>query len=203
MVVVKGGAHLVTGTYGRGVADGRPLGLASDSIRISPRYVHHDMRVDDFGPEIPADVMQNLADVTIRMNLVHVDKDILDVCLRESLGGGAGKWGVLAPAGEILGGNKDFFASGWHYTSLNLLTNDNLPWRFRAAYLSQNPAEIPLGTRHSIFNLTWRAIPYYFQSVFAPVLGGGGGNGDFGGGEVVSSGVVLFDHSPDSYVVTV
>lgn len=189
LVVVKGGAHLVSGGIGRGIADGRELGLSSDAIRLSPKYVHHDMRIDDFGPEIPADVIANLADVTIRMNLVHYDKDVLDVCARESIGGGNGRWGVLAPAGTILGGNKFFFSSGWHYMSLNLITRDDFSWRFRAAYLSQPPIEIPLGTSRTISQLTWRAIPYAEPtSMFDP-------------GEIVSSGRVLFDHTVDSYSV--
>lgn len=188
-MVVKGGAHLTSGLAGQSIAEGRELGLASEAIQLSPRYVHHDMRIDDFGPDIPADVIANIAEITVRMNLVHYDRDVLDVCARESIGGGRGQWGVLAPAGTIMGGNKFFFASGWHYMSLNLITTqDNFPWRFRAAYLSQPPIEIPIGTRRMVTQLTWRAIPYAEPtSLFNP-------------GEIISSGRVLFDHTPDAYL---
>lgn len=189
LVIVKGGAHLVSGSVGRGIADGRELGLSADAIQLSPRFIHQDIKVDDFGPQIPADVMWNLADITIRMNLVHYDREVLDVVARESCGGGRGLWGVLAPTGTIMGGNKFIFSSGWHYMSLNLRTNDDFSWRFRAAYLSVPPIEIPLSTRRSVTQLTWRAIPYREPtSLFNP-------------GEIVSSGVVLFDHTIDGYSI--
>lgn len=193
LVSVKGGEHM----SGRPIGVVSELGLSTDAIVITPRYFHHDMRIDDFGPDVPADVMWNLADVTIRMNLVHYDEEVLDRCERESMGGGpaltvfdspTNNAGLIAPAGTILGGNKFLFASGNHFISVNLFsqTNAELSRRYRTCYLAEQPVVFPIGTRASILQLTWRAIPYQEPpSIFNPNV------------EWISSGAILWDRDLD------
>src|SRR6266487_845419 len=84
LVRVKGGQHL------SGIMDSyTELGLADkNAVKIIPKFYHHDIKVDDFGPYVPAEVLSYLAEVQIKMNLIHYDKDILDVCYGEALGGG-------------------------------------------------------------------------------------------------------------------
>lgn len=197
------------------------LGLASEGIRITPRFVHKDINVDDFGPEIPAEVMWLLADVNIRMTLIHYDVSILDFCLSESmggtfLGGAPGLFdfaGIMQPAGSFLGNYVPYLLSGYHYTSLNLTSPAlNFPWHFPAAYLTGPPIELPLGTQASMVELNWRAIPYVVPMISVPTIivipSAGIGVGTFINvgpavsvvnfkGEIFSSGVVLWNHLID------
>lgn len=163
------------------------LGLAEKGIRIIPRFVHRDVFADDYGPDIPAEVLWMLADCTIQMTLVHYDADILDICLSESMGGSStGEAGILAGAGMPMGNGQDFFAKNNHYISLNLTSPVlNNPYRFPSSYLSERPMELPLGTKRSLVELNWRAIPYR-QPPQSPSF------------ELVSSGSILWDHNLDS-----
>lgn len=166
LVKVKGGAHM----SGRAIGDLTELGLSVDDVRITPRFVHADMKVDDFGPDIPADVMWNLADVTIRFTLIHYDEDALDVCLRESMGGGniLANAGTFSTAGRPLGRGLPLLSSGNCFISLNLLSPIlDKPWNFPASYLTGPPVEIPLGVNATKAVCTWRAIPY------KPLVGSG------------------------------
>lgn len=197
LVRVRGGAHM------SGVAIGTvsELGLASESIQVIPRFVHKDIKCDDFGPDIAADMMTQLADVTIRMQLIHYDRDVLDICMDESMGGGRGgvfirNAGVLPPAGTILGGLKPLFASGNHFISLNLASPQLVyPWRFPAAYLTGQPLEIPLGSKSSIVVAEWRAIPYVVPPRVTTLSAASGTMSSVG--EIQSSGALLWDRTPD------
>ncbi len=218
LVKVKGGAQW------SGIDLGSPteLGLSTDQIIIKPNFKHKDVNIADFGPDIPADILWNLADVTITMNLIHYDRSVLERCMIEAMGGGraivpllplgtfAYYAGTMAPAGTPLGRGLPLFASGNHFISLNLIcAQSQYNWRFPSSYLSRNPVEIPLGTQASIVKVEWRAIPYspltYQSGILVngvvivapdPVLPG----------EVVgrvpieqrSSGVILFDHFTDT-----
>lgn len=211
LVKVKGGAHI----SGFMFPEPAELGLAAEGIVIEPRFYHEDIRCDDFGPSVPADVMWNLAEVNIRMLLIHYDVNILDYCLSEAMGGtlfsgniamGAG---IVAPAGVIMGGYKNYFASGWHYISLNLLSPVlGLPWRFRAAYLTGQPLKIPLSTEKTVVELNWRAIPYAVPtlplsggaSIFSALTQTTSGGLLFQSAEISSSGVPLFDNTLDTGV---
>lgn len=184
LVRVKGGAHL--GTNPVGVLS--ELGLCSEAIRISPTFAHKGVNVDDFGPDVPADVMWQLAHVDVSMNLVHYDTDVLEACMDESMGGGRGTngtglAGVMAPAGRLLGGRKAVFASGCHLISLNLV--GNTPWRFRACYMTAPPYEYPVGNERSVVKVNWRAIPYVTPT-------------SAGTTELRSSGAVLWDRTLDT-----
>ncbi len=192
LVKVKGGAHL-SGILFPAPAE---LGLSTDAITISPKFIHRDVRVDDFGPSIPAEVMWQLAEVKITMSLVHYDRNILDYCTSESMGGtlpgplGADDRplqqfafaGTLAPAGTPLGRGLNLFASGNNYLSVSLTSPElGWPWRFPTSYLNSNPYIIPLGTEKSIVQLSWRVIPY------APLTS-----------EIICSGNILWDHDTES-----
>lgn len=183
LVEVKGGAH----QSGNAIGDRTELGLASEQVIIRPRFVHADVHVDDFGPDIPPEVLCMLAEVQLSMTLIHYDKDALQVCIEESLGqfsSPATVDGVIGPAGSPLGNGRPRLASGCHYISVNLTSPVlNYPWRFRTCYLADRPVEIPLGTHTSLVNLNWRCIPYRPSS---------------SGVEISSSGAVLWDHSRDS-----
>lgn len=174
----------VRGSSASAIANVQELGLSLDAIRISPRWVHNDMRVNDFGPEIPPDVQFQLAEVTIRMTLIHYDDAILTACIREAMAGGAE--GTLVGAGTPMGGYNARFSANCHFISLNLTSPDlNKPWRFLASYIASPPMEYPLGTNVSAVPLTWRAIPYPNGLALPTTLG------------IQSAGTVLWDHNPD------
>lgn len=197
LVLTKFGAHVLDRPLGQNNSSSArfELGLSSREIRITPRFVHRDINVDDFGSDIPVEVLNMMADVTIRMELVHYDKDVLDACQIESQGGDASRTtvGSLPPAGLPLGNFVQLLASGCHFISLNLTSPQlNFPWRFRACYLTGPPVEIPIGTERTLAQVNWRAIPYR-----APTLGViVSGFSPFA--EVMSSGVPLFDRTLDT-----
>jgi len=140
------------------------LGLAQEGISISPRSFHKDINVDDFGPDVPPEIMYNLTDVGIRMKMIHYDNTVLKLAIAESFAGGAGldvPEGVLAPAGSMMGRGKPLFASGNHFVSMSILSPVlREPWHFPTCYLREQPFEYPLGTEKSVVDLNWRAIPY-------------------------------------------
>lgn len=152
----------VKGAAGSAIAAVQELGLATDQIRIMPRWKHRDIFEDSFGPDIPPETMWLLADVMISMTLNHVDLDILKACINESMGGSSD--GTLVAAGRPMGGGVELFEANNHYISLNLLGSN--PWRFRACYLQERPVEWPVGTIVSNIQLNWRAIPYAFPKAF-------------------------------------
>lgn len=163
LVKVKGGGALAQAD-GEGGEELWELGLSIDEIRIIPRFFHYDIKTDDFGPDVPVNIIWNLADVTIMMTLVHFDDDILDRCISNSMGNGVlgsdgnPNPGKLVAAGTILGGKDN---SDTKFISLNLLSPQfEKPWVFTYSYLTAQPLEIPLGTSRSLVQLTWRAIPF-------------------------------------------
>lgn len=188
LVKVRFGGHISGDIAVSTIApDGTPeirtapeLGLTQDPVTITPNYYHKDLFVDDFGPNVPSDVMYNLVDVNLSMNLVHYDHRVLGYCLAESMGGtGVADriafegFSPLAPAnmisglgfsvgaGALMGKGKVLWASGNHLVSVSLRSpQGGVPYRFRACYLTQPPVVIPLGTERSIVQLNWRAIPY-------------------------------------------
>lgn len=177
------------------------LGLTADAIRIMPKFIHADVKTDDFGPDVPAEVMANIAELMVTLNLVHYDRYVLDVCLSESLGGVnfvPGQGGFmgysLAGAGTLLGRNRLAGASGCHFMGLNIIsaTGDEWNWRMPTSYLVQQPLVMPIGTRRSIATLSWRVIPY--RPMTATLVG----SGVYAISEAQSSGSVLWDHGVDS-----
>lgn len=164
--------------------DGEELGLTDGNgkVTILPNYKHKDVRYDDFGDEIPPEVLWNLVDVDISMTLVHFDSAILSACISESAGGGIE--GTLQGAGQPMGAGKPMYDPLNHYITLHLSSPGpaNNPWRFKACYLARRPVVIPLSAERSLVQCIWRAIPYVPFST--------------GQSEMLSKGTVIWDHSP-------
>lgn len=193
MVKVRGGAHIPDF-----VGDvSRELGLASEGIRVAPQFSHQDLPAADFGGHSAPEVLWMGGDCRVSMTLVHFDKDLLEFCVMEAMGGVSG--GVFAPCGRPMGANRDLYASGNHYITLFLTStgSSGLPYRFPACYLAERPLEIPLGTERSLVRLEWRAVPYA-KLVGVPtstISTPGASTPAAIVGEVYSSGVVLWDHT--------
>lgn len=135
------------------------LGLASAPIRVRPEFRHKDLKVDAWG-EAPPEIQFMLAWANISMDLIHVDMDVLDAVLRESMGG-ASAIGRLTRAGTRMGGGGPRFSSTYHFVGLNIYAPiSGRPWRFLHSYLTGPPIEHPVGTEASIITCNWRAIPY-------------------------------------------
>lgn len=209
MVAVKGGAH--TSTLVASLDESVQLGLSSDQIKISPRFVHDDLRCSDFGPSAPPDVQTRLADATISMTLVHYDQFVLDQLLRESLASydRLERTMAVSTAAKPLGAGLPMYYSGNHLVSLNLIptlsTSGYLasPYRFRACYLEDQPVVIPVGTTTSYVEVKFRAIPYKPLWALASGTTPPGTVTRFLNQqvhvmqEIASSGVVLWDFNPD------
>ena len=178
MVYVKGPA-------GSNIAALSELGLASDQVRISPQFYQRPIRVENWGEAAPEN-QQMLASVRISMNLVHFDRDILDTCIQLALANPASPAGTLARTGTRMGNGLARFANGNFFVGVNLASPvGQKPWRFLTAYLDNNPFDFQLGNERSVVPVHWTAIPY-------PPLGDPWNNGNG------ASGVVLWDHTPDS-----
>lgn len=193
LVKVKFGAH-VSGVKLR------ELGLAAEEVRVIPKFYHSDIRVDDFGPNVPPEVLWMLAEVRISMTLINYDPNVLDVCISESMGGVSPlrDAGTLAPAGTLMGGGGLIFGSGYHFISLNLLSPQlGNPWRFRASYLADLPVQIPLGTKTTLADCQWRAIPYQPLITKGTALTTSGAVTVTTINEIISSGAILWDRFPD------
>lgn len=209
MVSVRGGAQM----SGQAIGDATELGLTSDQISVTPTFYHGDVKVDDFGPNTPANVQGLLAEVSLSMTLVHYDDSVLDICLDESLGGGGGfnTFGAdglragarLAPAGRLLSRYRNAYWSGWHYVAVTIQTPvAGDVFRFRQCYLAQQPVVIPLGTEASLVRCNWRCIPYQDLWLSGGTAGQSGaitvdGNVFSPRRQVQSSGAVIWDHLTD------
>ena len=204
---MKGGLHTAFYASGRDLSAVTRLGLAKDSITITPIFKHRDVYADDFGPDVPAEVMSMLAECRIRMLLFHFDKSTLDSCVGESIGNIApfvpnvgprdAEAGRLVNAGTLLGGGRPMFSSGNRLISLNLTSPVMLwPWRFKSTYIV-GPLSYPMGVEAQQVLVEWRAFPY------APIMSGLGIRSGQGFQllsipiEVSSSGVMLFDRNLD------
>lgn len=174
----------------------KQLGLAEGPIVVRPIFKTQDMYTDDFGPDVPAEVLMMIAEVNIDMTLIHFDDDVLETCVAEAMGGGAP--GVIAGAGTPMGAMLPVGVKGNHYISLNISSTVlGRVWRFPASYLMTN-VELPLGTGRTAAKLTWRAIPYV-----APQRSFSGNQltnlNNVGPQEfLISKGVVLWDHQSDT-----
>lgn len=169
------GEALVSVTFGDHIAlsgglQTAELGLASDSIRISPSWQYREIYQNDFGPTTPVELLWRLGIVMIDMSLIHWEYDIAQLCVSEAFGGGqigpngnlnAGFAGVSPPGGTLLGNGLPLGASGNHYVQLNIASPQLLkPWYFPAVHLTSNPFNTPLGTATTTLTLNWRNIPY-------------------------------------------
>lgn len=224
MVDVKGGCHMSGGKIG----NLSELGLATDNIVIAPQINFKNVIVNDFGPEVPADVLIMLSSVKIYMTLIHYDTEVLDTCIGETMGNSqllralASEdgdetiyiGGMMGPAGQPLGGIKRIFDSGWHYVSVNLSSQIlGQPWTFPKCYLNSLPVKIPIGNDLTQVYLEWTAIPYsdpyvsgvsgigsFINGVFPyPRAVSGGTIGPYTlRGDVPSSGSILWTRARDN-----
>ena len=193
LVRVKFGAHIPP--LGGNAEKGQQLyelGLASEGIQIQPTFNHYDVKIDDFGPNVPTEMLWMGADVTIAMTLIHFDLDVLEGCIAESMGGHfnglVGSIGTFSAIGKPMGALQKLGQARNHFMSLNLSSPMLLtPWRFPATYLTGPPVIIPLGTKAMAVKLNWRAIPYALPSSEGGVDSG-----------IYSSGAVLWDYVPDT-----
>jgi hypothetical protein len=206
LVMVKGGIHTAFYASGRDLSAVTMLGLAKDSISVSPVFKHKDVNADDFGPDVPAEVMAMLAECRVRMLLHHFDRNTLDSCVGESVGNVApfvpnvgprdAEAGLLVNAGTLLGGGFPMFSSGNRLISLNLTSPQmEWPWRFRSSYIDA-PLLYPMGVEAQQVLVEWRVFPY------APIMSGltfVSGSSQLMGSpiEISSSGIPLWDRRLD------
>lgn len=181
------------------------LGLSSEQISINFVSYKKELYADDFGPHVPPEVANHLGEAQIQMKLIHYDQAILLACVGESMGRDGGRTnrdppeGVLPGAGVTLGRGKPLFASGNHYVSLSLVSQDpDFPWHFPTCYLTDRPFIYPLGTEKSIVVLNWRAIPYVplfnrRDSEYGTATSGDRLSGSIR--EIASSGAVLWNRN--------
>jgi hypothetical protein len=165
------------------------LGLCTDSIQIAPRIKNREIMTDDFGDEVPAEVMAKMTDALVTMTLIHYDEETLSDCVRQSMGGvqlGSNPdWqdGVCGPTGRTMGGGVPLGYFGNRYVTLYLMSAvDARPWRFPATYILDG-YDYPVGSKASEVQLTFRAIPY-----ISPV----DENGNVV--EILSDGAIVWDH---------
>jgi hypothetical protein len=173
----------VKGNVNSAIAALSELGLVdANGVTVTPEFRHDPINIDAYGGQIPPEKQYMLAQARVNMGLIHLDRDVLDACLREAMGG-APAVGQTARAGTLMGGNAVRFAAGNHYVGLNILSPvDNKPWRFLHAHL-EGSTPVNVGTRVSTWQLTWTAIPYQVDPWNA-------GNG--------AAGVAIWDHVLDT-----
>lgn len=149
----------VRGRAGTGIANMQELGLCQQEINVQLEFHNEPINLDAWG-KAPADVQTMLAGASISMDLIHYDRDILDICLAEGMGG-ASAIGKLVRAGTRLGGGNALYAAGNKYISLGIASPiEGKPWRFFTCYMDRNPARFPMGTKKSVVRCNWTVIPY-------------------------------------------
>lgn len=149
----------VRGRAGTSIAAMQELGLAQQEVSISLRFFNEPINLDAWGKGT-ADVQHMLAGATINMDLIHFDRDVLDVCLAESMGG-ASAIGKLVRAGTRLGNGAALYAATNKLISVGIASPiEGKPWRFFTCYLGNQPATFPMGTKRSVVRCSWEVIPY-------------------------------------------
>lgn len=141
------------------------LGLASDSISIKPKLFHKNIHVNDFGPDVPVNVMTQLQYVDISMTLIHYDSAVLETCWAEAVGqrntGSNVAYLQAAGAGTLIGNGRRLYSSGNRFMTLNLVgAQADGVWQYPNCYLTSEPFVYPVGTKTSHVELNWRSIPY-------------------------------------------
>lgn len=190
----------VKGPAGSAIAEKTDLGLTDRDgiVRVIPRFNHDDMRTDGYGKQGTPDVMFDSMDAIVRMTLVHLDWDVLNVLISLSAAGSLFSGdGGLAGAGTPLGKGLPLYDADNSLFSLYLsspVLND--PWKLYACFLQQPTPEIPLGVKRSLVRCEFRSIPY------KPLATSSSGGESLGLGtttpdELTMSGATLYDASTD------
>lgn len=177
-------------TYVKGRSDSSlanltELGLTDQPIAISIKNHRLRIRVDAYGDGPPESQFMG-ASATVRMTLVHFDRDVLEACIQESWGSSPAL-GALGHAGSLMGNGKVRFAPGGvngnHFIGLNIISAlGAAPWRFFHTTMAEDPIEFPIGTERSLVSVIWEALPYSIDPW-------NGGNGSYG--------VPIFDRNSD------
>lgn len=163
LVQVKAGAHVLSPSMsGSAVV---VLGVAETGIVVTPSYEYTEILTDLMGKK-PCEIMGEMYDVKVRMELIHFDKTILEVCETEGSVGYQQGTTAKTIAGGLIGNNLSLYASGNFFMGM-AIKSPVKTWRFPAAWLDQTPEEFPLGTSRSKVILNWRSIAYV-------TIGGGG-----------------------------
>lgn len=191
---VRLGAHISVSGSLSGIAE---FGLTQKEVIVLPTFYHADLIVDDFGPNVPPELLWMIAEVRIFMTIIHYDESLFDQLMNEAMCGSAD--GTLVGAGAPMGANKVLYASGNHLVGLSL-TSPVLgkPWLFPATYITGQPLEIPMGTRRKVLRINWRAIPYTTppgQSVLVTSGSQAASSGNTPSFGLASSGVQLWKRS--------
>ena len=152
LVQVKGHANATT------INTLQNLGVAADPIVVTIHSNIDDIITDPTGHMTPIDAQTMGGFATISMNLIHFDRAVLDACYAVSVGGSSP--GTMGRAGQIFGNGLVRLASGWLFVGMNLTAPvAGSGWNFKACRIADSHSW-PLGTKKSIVNVTWKAIPY-------------------------------------------
>ena len=151
---------LVKGASNTAISSLAQLGLAAGPIIVQADLAHFDLNVDAWG-DVPADVQWMLGGLTITMDLIHYDRDVLNVCHSLSMGGALALTpGQMARAGTRMGGGFARFAAGNRYIGLNIASpQEGIPWRFFYAYIVSGWT-YELSVKRTVTQVTWEVVPY-------------------------------------------
>ncbi len=168
MVYLRFGSHV---PFALGVDSSDPniweLGLTSEAITITPNFNYKGINIDSYGPNVPADVLSQIADALVEFSLVHWDDEPMKYWEREGLAGGSAGFndplfvGTMNYAGVPLGAGLPLYASGNHYVGLGLANpTKHTAFRFPATYLNGPPVKFSIGTARSIIECKAQSLPY-------------------------------------------
>lgn len=147
---VSGECLLRTGTGGSNALE--DLGYTVDGVDLEFHRHTSDVKADTGGGEegVPVDVQEMGKEAFIRAQLVSYDEAVLAKIRKDA---DETTEGGLATIGRLLGANGHLFRL--------LLTSPSeaVPWNFPTVYLHDS-ASVKLGTKRTIWNLTFRAIAY-------------------------------------------
>lgn len=143
------------------LVDGSELGISDGQITISPMLFHQDIKIDDFGPDVPGLILWQLGEARVRMTLVHFDSAVLDTAIRKSMAGGT--------LGTMVGGGTPLTSS---YQSLRITSPvKGKVYVFPTAFV-EDKVDIPVSNERTIVTLTWRAVPKPVEQSGEPLSAG-------------------------------
>jgi hypothetical protein len=143
---VSGEALLRTGTGAANALE--DLGVSVDGVDIAITDHTDPIYTDTFGPDVPFDEQQFLADAVVSAQLVFYDELVL-AKLRGRANAGDGQ---LGSAGQLWG-------AGGKYFRLLIASPTDIPYNFLHARL-QNAFSQKVGTRKTIWQVQFYCSPY-------------------------------------------
>ncbi len=142
------------------------LGLCTrGGVTITPTFYHTPVNINEFGPNIPVELLNDLMLVDVSFTLSHYDLDILNIMMAESVGGAPFTpgpsirpiTGTFNKRGTLLGGGRQMYASGNHLFSVGI-TWEDFPFTFISCHL--NGPQFPVGVETSYPRVSVRCFPY-------------------------------------------